>query len=1573
MKIGNCQINDRVPKLLAVFLTLALLLWLLLWGVGRFVIPRVVDLEEIRTGIIEGFDERGDFRLGIQELQVRPTVFQGLKVRLVEVSVSDQQGLRLGHIPVIDVYLRYWPLITEQRMEMSTIHLQRLALDTKSHNIQELIETLTADVEEEQVKMLDTTLLVSDFTILDHHLPNQQLPLDTVDRLRIKGRQLVIHHLESDQPITLKTYGQIFFYQGLELQVNPQYYVYLKFAPGTFDAEEIDHRNLLAMDIRLDGRRLGLNLAYKKDGKDGVGTLSAKNAHLELVYGMINYVSYIVDIPFTKALNRVLLSGIADMDLRYRFDLENLSKFPVLNGTVRLKEFAYTDPEAVKAPLFSNLEGTFQIKDNLVTFPGVRFSLDDNPFRLKGSYHLVSQRLDLTVSGRRMRIQALFATANRLAQRFDRTIAKQLQDMNLAGVVDFQLRLFGKYPQPLDYEGRIQIRNGRYHDRRTNLTARSISGTIHLNRQIRLENLRGLLGGGRFTVNGRITKDFKRLNLNVFAQNLNLRLLQDTLIGRFPQIADALGNSRIQAGQADVRLKVAGRLPKPDYSGTIRLGEVRFYYAPSSLLVSGITGNVLVNDQVRLQDIRAQLGSGSFQINGVVDKWFETVNVRVTSQNVWLEPFYNTVLAKIPAIQEALGDSQIQAGLADVDLRVSGRLADPALAGQIRLDQVAYFDATNQVLVEDVTGVIALAAREIRLQNITGRLGTGLFTLSGHIAQTFDTYDLSLVSQNLDLREFEESVLSRIPALEDALTELNILAGVGDIQLLLRSGQPITGEIVLRELQLGVPDLPTPLDISALVLGLRDGQVVIEPTQVELGPIILVARGQAFLDDGRFELRANSEAIPVSILREEPHFFMELTGLPLPEVWNTAGSFSLGLLATSETTRLEIGFNDAGLSWQGAAFPVYNVNGLIHWVNPTPGGTPAQGEPEIQTENFSLRYGNSDIVLNGRYNGKADVIAAGVLSPLLVNHYLTFPRATYTPYYESVPFSVEMAGEPTSLITGQGEMIGRLYLDLTRWLQDEGVVSSQVQGEGAQTLSNETQITRPTPPAAPGGNDHAYLYADLAWVDEALLIEQAQLHLMEIGNVMLEGQVSNLFGVEPLTYDVRLLTNPPLDLSLLGSRMVSDAFKSLSGTVAAELVASNSEEAIPHMNGWIEMNGVRIPEINIENLSGEAVFEGRSARYDFPSFVIPGVSLSAKATTDNVFQNPQHLDNVEIQGTSFNVEAFQMFVQDTVDKVIAKQVIDKFIRPWQEGDPVIPVEFTDAELTLSEVIYQNIIMEDYTSHMSLYANGYFELRDVRLKAAEGDVSGYLSMNPMDNNFLALDLRTEGVRANALTRALLNISNQIFGDITSTIQFTTQGVTDEETLRNANGTVNFLIENGRLPAIARIETLLTAANVVRGGILGLNLNNLFRTLQPFETNYFAEMSGDLLIAEKNIYTDNLLSNGENLDLLVQGKINMDNGLADMVINGQMSQDVSGALGALGRFSIGRLFRFIPGLGTWGQDRPGLIYRLPGLGYTPGLGGPAGRFSRFRVELEGPVDDPASLHNFRWLPSTTIEAL
>jgi hypothetical protein len=433
-----------------------------------------------------------------------------------------------------------------------------------------------------------------------------------------------------------------------------------------------------------------------------------------------------------------------------------------------------------------------------------------------------------------------------------------------------------------------------------------------------------------------------------------------------------------------------------------------------------------------------------------------------------------------------------------------------------------------------------------------------------------------------------------------------------------------------------------------------------------------------------------------------------------------------------------------------------------------------------------------------------------------------------------------------------------------------------------------------------------------------------------------------------------------LNFAQIAPYINQDLFGAISGLTTADIAVTLTPET-RLADGFFNLIDVAIPGLEIDEVDTRLDLLGQSGTLSVPTFQFVGASGAMEANIPDLFRFPVRLDQVAITGNQIQVEPVIRFIQEDLLAKFERQFVEEVARPWQPGDPVVPFEFRDARLFVDELIYQNIILDDVRGKLTVLPSSYFSLEDVSLTAAGGTVEGAFSMDPLANNFMSVRLYVDDVQANALARALLNLPNQIFGDLDGIILFTTEGQTEDDWVYNANGTANFNIQNGRIPAVARLETVLSGVNVIRGGLLGLNLNTLARALNVFETNYFAQLQADLQIARGNIFLKNFVSNSENLDLWASGRIDMATAYSDLVIRGALPQKTSGGgFGPFGRFSLSRLLGFVPVLGK-------TVSYIPGVGFVPGFGGPPGGYTRFEVTLEGPLGEPRAIQSVRWLPS------
>jgi hypothetical protein len=446
------------------------------------------------------------------------------------------------------------------------------------------------------------------------------------------------------------------------------------------------------------------------------------------------------------------------------------------------------------------------------------------------------------------------------------------------------------------------------------------------------------------------------------------------------------------------------------------------------------------------------------------------------------------------------------------------------------------------------------------------------------------------------------------------------------------------------------------------------------------------------------------------------------------------------------------------------------------------------------------------------------------------------------------------------------------------------------------------------------------------------------------------------------------------NLSVLEPYLNPTYFKGLGGQLQGQL--NFDLGLISLATGAMHGRQLTVPELGVKPMDVAVSASGIEGHLDVNHVTVPGVkntSLTADLQRWNDW--PMRLDNANLKGEQFHIGRFQNYIKTVMVDKISKQLVAPLVGETMPGNLVLPFEIQAATTQFNEVIYQNIILSDVTGYLDVLASSYTAFRQAKLTAADGTVTGEITLDPIANNFLTLNMHAEHVEANPMAIALLNVSNQLFGEVTGDIRFTTSGQTEEDNLLNTNGFGSIKVHNARIPTLTRVEALLTGVNIIRTGVLGLSLNNVMRILWPFEVNEFKDLSTDMQFTNGRVYMqrgthlDNtpiqpLIIRNPNLKIEAEGSIGLIDANADMLIHGKMQQNVKGTFGKVGQISLLYLLGHIPGINL-GKGRNLLSY-IPGVGFVPGFGGPPqkGKVNYFTVRVQGPFGEPGSIRDLRW---------
>ena len=176
-------------------------------------------------------------------------------------------------------------------------------------------------------------------------------------------------------------------------------------------------------------------------------------------------------------------------------------------------------------------------------------------------------------------------------------------------------------------------------------------------------------------------------------------------------------------------------------------------------------------------------------------------------------------------------------------------------------------------------------------------------------------------------------------------------------------------------------------------------------------------------------------------------------------------------------------------------------------------------------------------------------------------------------------------------------------------------------------------------------------------------------------------------------------------------------------------------------------------------------------------------------------------------------------------------------------------------------------------------------------------------------------------------------------------------------QSLNGNVKFIVNNGRMSSLGKLEHLLYAQNVIADNMLRTSLSVVTKAITLKDTGLFKYLRGDVDI-EKGIANIKLLqSQGPLMSLYMRGIYNPTNENASLLVLGRLSDEVVSGLGAFGDFSFNKLLIMLTGEERKYNVLPEDFDKIPQL--------PMKNTKEFRSIIHGNIDKPSSVLQFNWI--------
>ncbi|MBE7702593.1 MAG: hypothetical protein E7Z89_00935 [Cyanobacteria bacterium SIG28] len=271
---------------------------------------------------------------------------------------------------------------------------------------------------------------------------------------------------------------------------------------------------------------------------------------------------------------------------------------------------------------------------------------------------------------------------------------------------------------------------------------------------------------------------------------------------------------------------------------------------------------------------------------------------------------------------------------------------------------------------------------------------------------------------------------------------------------------------------------------------------------------------------------------------------------------------------------------------------------------------------------------------------------------------------------------------------------------------------------------------------------------------------------------------------------------------------------------------------------------------------------------------------------------------------------------------------------------------------LSTSLYGNQLYQTaFSSDFSLNDN-VLKLENIDSELLNGKIAGNLDYN----------LRDEHFNANIMAR---NVSASPVFDIISTRKDSISGVMDFDislsgelmSKRSLNGDIKFIVNNGKMSTLGKLEHLLYAQNVIADNMLRTSLSVVTKAITLKNTGLFKYLRGEISMKDGIAHIKSIQSLGPLMALYMKGEYNPDNDYAKLLVLGRLSDEIISGLGAFGEFSFNKLMIMLTG------EEKNVVVLPEEYNLIPQL--PMKNTKEFRSIINGIIDKPSSVILFNWI--------
>lgn len=275
-----------------------------------------------------------------------------------------------------------------------------------------------------------------------------------------------------------------------------------------------------------------------------------------------------------------------------------------------------------------------------------------------------------------------------------------------------------------------------------------------------------------------------------------------------------------------------------------------------------------------------------------------------------------------------------------------------------------------------------------------------------------------------------------------------------------------------------------------------------------------------------------------------------------------------------------------------------------------------------------------------------------------------------------------------------------------------------------------------------------------------------------------------------------------------------------------------------------------------------------------------------------------------------------------------------------------------AENVIVPTVSSSIHLTDLNSNFKIY-NKIVSVSDISANMYNGKVVGNLKLNMPDGRYVGV-IQGRAISAGPIMKSVSSLKETISGKMDFDMGIASS--ISSKLIKKAN--IKFLIRDGQMSTLGKVEHLLYAQNVIADSMLRTSLSVVSRAFASRDTGLFKYMTGVISLNKDIVTINDIRVLGPNMSMYVTGKYGITSNIANLNILGRLSNTFVSSLGSFGTFTIDKFKSALTG-----EDSEFITVPTSGVENIPPL--PQRSTKEFHSVIMGPVEAPTSVKSFMWI--------